>query len=287
MKPSTIALALTFAGLSAPAFAQSADAPAGVPSGDLPDPAADRLSVGVGAGFVPSYEGSNDYVVIPGLVVQGQVDGHSFWTRGAQASFDLIPNRDANALHVELGPTIGARFNRSGRVVDDRVRALGKRKIALEVGGFVGLSKTGVVTSDYDTLSLRVTVVHDVTGIHDSTIVTPSLNYGTPLSRHAYVGLSGSVDLVEDGYARTYFSVTPAGSAASGLPVFSAKGGLKSYTLSAMAARSITGDLTHGLALFGMASYSRLLNDFSASPIVSDAGSPNQWFGAVGVGYTF
>jgi outer membrane scaffolding protein for murein synthesis (MipA/OmpV family) len=50
---------------------------------------------------------------------------------------------------------------------------------------------------------------------------------------------------------------------------------------------ALTGDLRHGLGLFFTGSYSRLQNDFAASPVTSVAGSPNQWFGALGLGYTF
>jgi outer membrane scaffolding protein for murein synthesis (MipA/OmpV family) len=34
-------------------------------------------------------------------------------------------------------------------------------------------------------------------------------------------------------------------------------------------------------------SYSRQMNDFSYSPIVRIAGSPNQWLGSAGIAYTF
>jgi outer membrane scaffolding protein for murein synthesis (MipA/OmpV family) len=36
-----------------------------------------------------------------------------------------------------------------------------------------------------------------------------------------------------------------------------------------------------------MGSYTRLESDFAESPVVSIAGSRNQWLGAVGLGYTF
>ena len=58
-------------------------------------------------------------------------------------------------------------------------------------------------------------------------------------------------------------------------------------TFGAIAGRSLTGDLLHGLGLYVSGSYSRMENGFAASPVTSIAGSPNQWFGAVGLGYTF
>lgn len=285
-----VTAALSCLTAAAPALAQ--DAPASedrAPS--LPvDPAAinsdDTITVGGGAGFVPSYDGSDDYVFVPAAAIRGKVSGFNFFSRGTQLYIDLIPNR--GNWNVELGPVVGANFNRTARIVDPQVRALGKRKFAIEGGGFAGISKTGVITSDYDTLGVRVTFLHDITNVHDSYVIQPSIDYGTPLSRKIYVGISGSATIVGDDYARTYFAVDPAGAARSGLPVFAnPKGGLKNYTVTGLLAYSLTGDLTHGLQIFATGSYSRLQGDFARSPVVSVAGDANQWFGAAGIGYTF
>ena len=50
--------------------------------------------------------------------------------------------------------------------------------------------------------------------------------------------------------------------------------------------QSITGDLLHGLSVFGTGRYSRLVGDFKRSPIVSQRGSANQWLAAAGLAYT-
>jgi outer membrane scaffolding protein for murein synthesis (MipA/OmpV family) len=49
----------------------------------------------------------------------------------------------------------------------------------------------------------------------------------------------------------------------------------------------VTGDLLHGISIFGLGQYSRLMNDFKRSPIVSERGNANQWLGAVGLAYTW
>src|SRR3546814_19655123 len=77
---------------------------------------------------------------------------------------------------------------------------------------------TGVLTSAYDSLSLRVSYLHDVGNEHDSYIITPSIGYGTPLGTKTYAGVGVSADYVGKGYSQTYFGVTPAGAGASGLP---------------------------------------------------------------------
>jgi MipA family protein len=182
-----------------------------------PDPARDTITIGLGGAIAPRFEGSDDYRIIPGGAIRGKVSGVSFITAGTALFVDLVPSK--NAKKRVFGPMAHLSLNRSSRkgLGDAQVRALGKIPIALEVGANAGVSRTGVITSDFDTLSFNVAVSHDVTGIHDSLIVTPSINYGTPLSRKVYVGVSASATHVGTGYAKTYFGVTPAQSIASGL----------------------------------------------------------------------
>jgi outer membrane scaffolding protein for murein synthesis (MipA/OmpV family) len=264
--------------LGAPALAQE---------NPLPEDDGNSLTIGAGVGYVPSYEGSNDYRIIPAAIVRGEVGGHGFFTRGLQAYFDLIPEAPGEKLDLSIGPVAAVRLNRTSSIKDARVRALGELDTAIEVGAFAGIAKTGVITSDFDTLSFRVAYLKDVAGAHGSSIISPSLEYGTPLSRFSYVGLGASAEFVGDGYASYYFDVTPAGSLASGLAPFQADGGFKSWSVNLFGAQALTGDLVRGLSLFAVGSYTRLQGDFRRSPIVADAGSPNQWFGAFGLAYSF
>ena len=270
--------------------AQSTTPPAQPPIGPtVPDINADRILIGIGIASVPSYEGSDNNNFIPAAAVQGQYKGFAFNTRGTQLYVDAVRNQPGQTLDFQAGPIISLNLNRRTKSgIDDRqVEALGKRKLAVELGGFVGVGKTGIITSAYDTLSVKVAYIHDVTNVHDSYVVTPIINYGTPLSRKTYVGLSGSASYAGRGYAQTYFGVDPAGSLRSGLPVFYADKGWKNYSISALGIYSLTGDLTGGLSAVGGISYSRLLNDFADSPVTSIAGSRNQWFYGLGLAYTF
>lgn len=250
------------------------------------------LTVGAGVAAVPSYEGSDDYRVVPLPQLRGKVKDFAFWTRGPGLYVDAIPNTDPQGLDFELGPVVVARFDRSSlkNIKDDAVRLLGKRDVAVEVGGFVGIGKTGVITSDYDNLSARVAVTKDVAGAHGSYVITPAIEYMTPLSQSAFVGLGLSADYVGKKYGRYYFDVDAAGSAASGLPVYAEAGkgsGFKKINFSLAGGKSLSGDIRHGLAVFAVASYSRMLGDYADSPVVAIAGSKNQWVGAIGIGYTF
>ena len=272
--------------LAAPAVAQQA-----VPT-NAGDDLLTRETVTVGAGVatIPSYEGADNNRLIPIVAARGTIEGFNFSVQGTKLFVDVVRDRDRDGgLDIQLGPVAGFNAYRTSRktINDDQVEALGKLDTSIELGGYAGIGKTGVITSAYDTLAVNVTYVHDVANAHDSYTITPAVTYGTPLSRKAYVGLSGSVTYAGNGYARTYFSVTPAGSLASGLPVYNARGGWKNYTLGALGTYSLTGDLLHGFKLVAGGTYRRMLNDFGDSPLVSIAGSRTQWLGAVGLAYTF
>ncbi|WP_300117313.1 MipA/OmpV family protein [Sphingobium sp.] len=251
-----------------------------------------NLTIGVGAAAVPSYEGSDDYRVIPIPQLRGKVHDFAFWTRGPALFVDVIPNRSDEGIDIQLGPVVGARFDRTSRkrIKDDAVAALGKLDTAIEVGGFVGIGKTGVITSAYDNISARVTITKDVAGAHDSMIVTPAIEYFTPLSIRSFVGLGVSADYVGKKYGRYYFDVTPEQAVASGLPAYDRAGdgsGFRKVNFNLTGGYSLSGDIRRGWTLFALGSYSRMLGDYADSPMVAIAGSKDQWIGAIGVGYTF
>ena len=259
--------------------------------GDLPAPGADTIMIGGGAALLPDYEGSDDYRLMPVVQARGAIKGFGFSTRGTSLYLDVVPDRRADGLNFGFGPVATLRLNRSSlKGMDDvRVRALGKLKRAVEIGGWIGISKTGVVTSAHDTISFSVAYSRDVADAHDSSIVTPMLEYGTPLSRRSYVGLSLSAERVGKGYGRYYYDVTSAGSAASGLPVYNAagaKGAWKSWTAGLIGVQSLTGDLTHGLSLVVGAGYTRVKGRYAASPLVGIAGDRDQWMAAAGLAFT-
>ncbi len=270
--------------IATPALAQADSAPAEIDTAKLDG---DRLTIGVGATIVPSYEGSDNMVLVPMPAATGRVSGFNFTLRGNRAWVDLIPTPGGPGWDFQAGPIVSVNFNRNSRIEDDRVEALGKIPMALEAGGFVGIGRQGVLTSDYDKLTVGVGYLHDVGKVHRSYVLTPSIDYGTPLSRKIFVAINLSADYMGEGYADTYFGVSPAGSVASGLPVFDAGKGWKDWSLGAVAMTSLTGDLTGGLQLVGGVSYRRLLNDAGDSPVTSIAGSPDQWTGILGLAYTF
>lgn len=243
------------------------------------------LTLGVGLGTIPSYEGSNNYRMIPAPLVRGRVAGFNFSTVRTHLYLDAW--RDGpGKLDVQIGPVVGANLNRTARIGDARVRALGTLDIAVEGGGFVGLSRTGLATP-FDSLSFVVSYQQDLTDVHDSHIIRPQITYTRPLDLKTAVRFGVGAEIVGAGYARTYFGVTPAGAGASGLPEYRLGGGLKDVNLSAGVTRALSGTLLKGWSAFGAVGSSRVLGDFADSPVVRLAGEENTFFGSVGLAYSF
>lgn len=278
-----ICLALAGCCAASAAVAQSSPAGAQMPSAeDLAK--RNTVTLGVGGAVVPDYEGSNDYRIFPVGAIRGQVSGISFTTRGAYLYVDVVPH--SGKFDFNAGPVIGARFNGRRHIKDPVVKLLPQTKTAIEAGAFAGVSAHGL-TNPYDTLAFRVDVLHDIAGAHKSTTFSPNVDFSTPLSTRTYASANVGAEFVSNKYADYYYSITPAGSLASGLPLFNAGGGMKNWKASLILDQSITGDLLHGFSVFGMGQYSRLVGDFKRSPIVSQRGSASQWLGALGLAYTW
>lgn len=246
------------------------------------------VSIGIGASYGPSYDGSDDYVISVLPVVQGSVEGFSIRPRPAGLMIDLIRDRSTDGgPTVSFGPAMRLRTDRADQIEDPVVIAAGELDRAFEIGPSAGLSFPGVL-NPFDSLSVDVDARWDVAGAHGGMVIDPSISYFTPVSRGAAVSLSLGAEYGSDDFADYYYSVSPAQSVASGLPTFQADGGFNSVSVSALGVVDFDGDLTNGgfgAVLIG--GYSRLINDAADSPYTSLVGDRDQFFTAVGIAYTF
>ena len=87
-----------------PAWAQD---PEPLPSPDEIN-SADGFTIAGGVGFVPDYEGSDDYRLIPAAALRGKVGGISFTTRGTYLYVDVVSPRlskvDFDSGHCRPAP---------------------------------------------------------------------------------------------------------------------------------------------------------------------------------------
>jgi outer membrane protein len=281
------AMAATFA--ATPALAQEERTTAGpVNQVDTGDTVYDDtwLSIGIGAGYGPSYEGSDDYVLYPTPLIQGRIAGVGIQPRPAGIALDFIPD-PTDGIGFALGPVVKARFNRNKQIKDPVVEAAGKLKSSIDAGVNAGISLPKVL-NPYDSLSFGVDVLWNVNSSHKGMTYSPAITYFTPLSRGIAASLSLSAEHGDGDYNRYYYSVTPAQSLGSGLPLYNAGSGWNKAGANALVGIDLDGDLTNGgLAAVLVGGYSRMLNDAKNTPYTSIRGSADQWFGAVGIGYTF
>lgn len=289
MRAPILMLAASAAFFALPAVAQE-QLPPRQPSPPVDPLMRETITAGAGVATIPSYEGADNNRIVPVAAARGSISGFNFSTTGARLFVDVLrDSRDGDGIDIQLGPVVGFNaFRTNRRSINDRqVEALGELDTAIELGGYAGLAKTGIITSDYDVLAANVSIARDVAGAHDSYTITPAINYGTPLSTKAFVGIAASATYAGGGYNRYYFGVSQPGSLASGLPGYTPGSGWKNYSLSALGTHAITGDLLGGISVVGGISYSRLLNDAARSPIVRIAGDRDNWYGAIGLAYTF
>lgn len=264
--------------LSMPAAAQDA------PDDNILD--RDHLTVGVGAVYGPSYDGSDDYVVSPIPVVQGQVMGVQISPRVGGVALDVIPDGENAKVGFALGPVANVSFNRNRQIQDRVVRAAGKLDAAVELGVSGGISFNHLL-NDYDSLTVSTDVKWDVSAYKGMTW-QPAVSYVTPLSPAVLVTLNVNARHVDDDFAQYYYSVTPDQAARSGLPQYQAKGGWDSVGGGLLVGWDLSGDMRDGgFALFGVASYSRMLNDGKDTPFTAIRGDADQWVFGGGVAYTF
>ncbi|MEM1133797.1 MAG: MipA/OmpV family protein [Pseudomonadota bacterium] len=249
----------------------------------------DYITLGVGALYSPSFQGSDDYAIFPAPAVVGRIGGINFVSRGTGVSADLWTNEERRNVDLILGPVARLRFDRTslGSINDPVIETLGNVDLPLELGISAGVQLSNVFTP-VDTIAAAIEVKHDVVGAHNGLIITPNITYFTAISEGVVVSATISGEIVNDDFADTYFSIDAADSLASGLPVYQAKGGLKNITSLLLVGFDLDGNLANGgFAVFGAVSYQRILGDTSDSPIISIRGDADQYVGAIGIGYTF
>jgi outer membrane scaffolding protein for murein synthesis (MipA/OmpV family) len=268
-------------------------APAGAPPFAFARPVFDETwaTIGLGAGLVPSYMGSNDYILFPLPLIVGRVGGVGISPNGPGFVLDFnSPEptmRQAKGPRIAFGPAFRFRNDRNAQIEDEVVARAGELDVAVEVGANVALAWRGVFKT-FDTLTVGVQARWDVLGAHEGMIVEPQIQYRAALDRAFSLQTQISAEFVDDSFADYYFSVSPAQAAASGLPQFRAEGGLNRIgTLSILAYDLDRNPLNGGWSLTAIGGYSRLVGDGADTPYTVLRGDADQFIGGLGVAYTF
>jgi MipA family protein len=246
----------------------------------------DYLTLGIGGVFVPSYDGSDDYVISPLPMVVGSLGGVGISPRAGGLALDFIPD-SGEGVHFTLGVNGRVRFNRVSQVKDDVVELLPDLDTAIEVGPTIGVTFPGVF-NQYDSLSLTVDGRWDVGGAHGGMVIDPAIAYTTPLSRGIAAQLSVGGEWADDDFMDYYYSIDAGAATVTGLPQFQAGSEFRSIGTQLLVGFDLSGNIEDGgLALFAVGGYSKLLGDAKDSPFTSVRGSSSQWLGGAGIAYTF
>lgn len=280
-------------GAGVPAFAQDTPVLGEPGSEEAPETTVfdgDYLSIGVGGVLSPSYTGSDDYVLSPVPIVQGSYRGIDISPRGAGLAIDFIDDPAGGGTSFDLGVVGRLRSDRASNIEDEVVKGLGELDRAVEVGPTVGIGFERLL-NPYDSLTISGDVAWDIADAHGGMVVTPSVSYFTPLSRAMAASLSLGAEYADAEFMDYYFRVTPVQSVATGgeLPAFEPDGGgFTSARATLLLAFDLNGNLADGgWGLVTVGGYSRVLGDAKDSPYTSVRGSADQFFGALGIGYTF
>jgi len=259
----------------------------------LPKPVFDETwaTIGLGAGMVPSYAGSNDYIAFPLPLIVGRVAGIGISPNGPGFVLDFNSPKPSFAprkgARISFGPAFRFRNDRNNRISDEVVARAGTLDAALEVGGAAGVSFPNVL-GPFDQLTIGAQVRWDVLGAHEGMTIEPQIGYRAPISRSTILQVQASAEFIDDNFAEYYFTVSPAQALATGLPQFRADGGLNRVGATAIISRDLDRNpLNGGWSIYGVGGYSRLVGDSADTPFTSVRGDANQFIVGLGVGYTF
>jgi outer membrane scaffolding protein for murein synthesis (MipA/OmpV family) len=236
------------------------------------------LSIGIGGGLAPDYEGSDDYKAIPLPLFDLRYEGLSLRTSRFGIEADIVPGEAFQA-----GPILRYNTGRDGDVKDEIVRLLPEIGGAAELGAFAatGLPLSVIGIDSPSIVTARAGFVQGLAGGHEGLTIESSLGLVTPVSEQLTIIGSLSATYMSDKYADSFFGVTPVASAASGLAVFDPGSGIKDFGVTLVGNYKVS----DAWSATGIASYTRLLGDAADSPIVSERGSANQIFGGLGISY--
>ncbi|WP_234027158.1 MipA/OmpV family protein [Erythrobacter sp. KY5] len=247
-------------------------------------------TVGIGAGLVPSYSGSDDYIVFPLPLIVGRVAGVGISPNGPGFNLDLLsqgPSLMPPETSFSFGPSFRFRNDRANQIEDEVVELATELDVAIEVGVNGGVSFPGIF-AERDSITLNAQVRWDILDAHNGMLFEPGISYFRPFGNSAALQLSVNASFVDDDFADYYYTVTPSDAAATGLAEFTADGGLNSVGSIAILTFDFDGNaLNGGLNIYTVAGYTRMVGDAADTPFTAERGSANQFIGGIGLGYTF
>ena len=239
-------------------------------TGLTPAAQAADVSVGLGVGLAPDYEGSDDYSAVPIPYVDVKWSNHmSLNLLGNKAKVNLIPSPNWR------GGVVGEYIPERDDVDNSKVDNLEDVDASLMFGGFFGF--------EFKNWSASIEAMADVADGNDGAIVRLLGGYKIPIDQAWSFSIGAFTTWADDDYMEAYFEIDPANAARSGLSTFDADSGFKDVGLNL----TVSYNPWEHWGIMGLARYTRLLDDAEDSPVVEDEGDANQFSGGILVFYKF
>lgn len=256
------ALAVLATAMTLPVFAQSNLAPV---TSDW------TVTLGVEGRVVPEYEGSRNVMFSPVPMFDVRRAGTPAHFRSPRDGFSFGILDYGRFI---AGPTVKAHYGRR-ESADRDLRGLGDVDWALEAGGFAEYWPS-------DWLRTRVELRQGFGG-HHGLVADVTADLVVPVAPQLTLSGGPRMTLVSAAYNDPYFSITALQSAASGLPIYDARGGLHSVGVGAQARYQWSP--TWATHMF--VEYERLTGGAANSPLVTTYGTRDQIQVGMGATYSF
>lgn len=253
-------VAAVVAALSTPMAVSAADSDARAYV--LPGPAYDwTVTLGLEGRFEPIFQGSSHNRLRPYPIFAVRRYGTPEPFRGPRDGFGIALLEGSN---FQVGPVGQFVWWRREHMEPSALQGLGNVPWAGEVGIF----------AEYwwvPWLRTRAEVRQGFNG-HHGVVSDIFMDAVVPVGARWTLSAGPRLTLATSPAIGPYFSITPAQSVASGLPIFDAKGGIRSFGAGTQARYQWTPQwATHAFL-----EYERLSGDAAGSPLVTQRGSPDQ-----------
>ena len=236
----------------------------------IPAAQAADFSIGGGIGIAPDYEGSEDYEFVPVPTGAARFDnGMYVELLGLNLRANLIPSD-----FWRLGPVYNYRPSRSD-VDNNRVDDMSNVSDANELGVFGGI--------EWQNWYVFLEWLADMGDAHDGSYGTLKGGYNWIINEAWALTIGAFGTYASDDYMSTYFGVSGADSARSGLDEYDADGGMKDVGLDLGA----NWRFAQNWDLRGLLQIKQLVGDADDDSPVVDQGSETQFFSAVLVVFNF
>jgi outer membrane protein len=233
--------------------------------------------IGLGVGTLPDYRGSDDYTfgVAPFFRYTLQKQERYVQLLGNELTINLVDDD-----MFRFGPLANYNFGRDDSVDDPQVSRMKEIDDTVELGAFADIVWANP-SDRRQRFILGAKLFQDVGDESDGFRANFSARYWQPVATPVDLNISAGFIYQDDDYADHYFGVHADNVGTSGLPFFTADGGVNEYYVVVGANVFLSKNWILGVGVRG----SVIAGDPGDSPIVDQRGDSTQWIAGIGIGY--